>query len=55
MAQFETRLFQQIRNIMAVSGDDPEVLTSCMRIIEIQERIDQKASGGHSNTSVLST
>lgn len=47
MTQFEMRLFQLMRDIVAVGSDAPDVLTTCMRIIEIQEQIDLQAPGAH--------
>lgn len=45
MAQFEDRIFSLLHDFIEVGQDTPDVLTTIMQIVQIQEQVDENSQG----------
>ncbi len=45
MAQFEERVFALLRDFINVGQRTPDVLTTIMQVIQIQEQVDKNSQG----------
>lgn len=47
MVQFEERIFLLLRDFIEIGQKTPDVLTTIMQIVQIQEQVDENSHGAH--------